>query len=512
MQSAKTEPAPQDTEGDEDNTAAPSIEERKTEEIVIAFVGPVASGVSHTAKIFGNVLEDHYGYSCHPIKMSQLIKDFAPRNNMDISNYKSEDERIKELQECGTKMREDFGGDVLAKRAIEQIAVDRLKNEGYSDSDGSTPRRAERRRRVHIIDALKHPEEVSILRDVYGDAFWLIGVFAPSGVRERRLKDKGANQSNVQKLMQIDEHESKPSGQRVRNTIQKSDFFIRNDQDNAKTLNSTVKRFLEILFGIQVHTPTRHEAAMYTAQASAASSACLSRQVGAAIYSSDGELIGKGSNDVPKFGGGLYSEDDQSEDNRCFLWRSGICHNDDRKSKLYDNIFEELKELLKNSIEKKDVVRALRNTDTRNLIEYSRSVHAEMEAIISVARNNKNGLVGSTLYTTTYPCHNCARHIVASGINTVIYIEPYPKSLALELHDDAITTDENEQGKKVLFLQYEGVAPKNILRLFGEPAERKIQGKAKVLDRKQASPVIHAPLDGFHSREQMIVDQLKRLA
>ncbi|MDN3612645.1 hypothetical protein QWZ16_23945 [Vibrio ostreicida] len=26
-----------------------------------------------------------------------------------------------------------------------------------------------------------------------------------------------------------------------------------------------------------------------------------------------------------------------------------------------------------------------------------------------------------------FPCHNCAKHIVASGIKRVVYVEPYPK-------------------------------------------------------------------------------------
>lgn len=36
--------------------------------------------------------------------------------------------------------------------------------------------------------------------------------------------------------------------------------------------------------------------------------------------------------------------------------------------------------------------------------------------------------MGTTLYATMYPCHNCARHIVAAGIRKVIYIERYGES------------------------------------------------------------------------------------
>jgi deoxycytidylate deaminase len=86
----------------------------------------------------------------------------------------------------------------------------------------------------------------------------------------------------------------------------------------------------------------------------------------------------------------------------------------------------------------------LASTDVDYLTEYSRSIHAEIEAILSVAREGKHSLVGSTLFTTTYPCHNCARHIVAAGVSEVVYIHPYKKSKAIQLHHDAITEDPTE--------------------------------------------------------------------
>jgi isoquinoline 1-oxidoreductase alpha subunit len=69
----------------------------------------------------------------------------------------------------------------------------------------------------------------------------------------------------------------------------------------------------------------------------------MSRQVGAAIVSDGRELISIGWNDVPKFGGGLYSEDDQAvydeqkksiedKDHRCFKWGMKICHNEVRRN------------------------------------------------------------------------------------------------------------------------------------------------------------------------------------
>jgi deoxycytidylate deaminase len=66
---------------------------------------------------------------------------------------------------------------------------------------------------------------------------------------------------------------------------------------------------------------------------------------------------------------------------------------------------------------------------------------------------------GADLYTTTFPCHNCCRHIIDAGIRKVIYIEPYAKSKAPRLHKDEISIDRIEEGK-LPFLPFLGVGPR----------------------------------------------------
>jgi len=117
-------------------------------------------------------------------------------------------------------------------------------------------------------------------------------------------------------------------------------------------------------------------------------------------------------------------------------------------------------------------------------------------------------MVGGTLYTTTFPCHNCARHIVAAGISKVYYVEPYAKSLALELHNDSIGVSADEK-KKVAFLQYEGVGPDSVLKLFHHGIERKDQGKARSVDKKTAIPVLPPPMDGFTTHEKRVITHIE---
>lgn len=485
-----------------------SLEGRRTDELVIGFVGPVGSGVSLTAKMVMESLTEDYGYEVSSIKVSDIIRESAGVVGEECPNDLPGDERISQLQKIGSKLRDQMNDEYLAEKCVEKIGLARVDS-GYAKSGETLI--SEPRRYVHIIDSLKHPAEVELLQDVYGETFWLFGVFAPENVRKARLDNGGVDSGKIEGIFKVDEDEGFSYGQKVRDTIFQSDFFVRNDGENDEGLKKAINRFLEIIFNISVQTPTQDEAAMYVAVSTASTSGCLSRQVGAAIYSKAGELIGKGANDVPKYGGGLYSSEDEINDHRCYKWGGKICHNDDRKNRLYDKIITELIEggHVKNTIKRDKIVNSLRKTDVRSLIEYSRAVHAEMEAIISVARGAKNGLVGSTMYSTTFPCHSCARHIVASGIDQVIYIEPYPKSLADKLHHDSISDKDDGESKHVIFLQYEGVAPKNVIKLFQQKEERKAEGKAITRKKKEASPISRSPLDGFSTREQIVIQRIK---
>ena len=110
------------------------------------------------------------------------------------------------------------------------------------------------------------------------------------------------------------------------------------------------------------------------------------------------------------------------------------------------------------------------------LIEYQRPVHAEMAAITDAARLGIP-IEDTILYTTTFPCHGCARHIVAAGIQRVVYIEPYAKSLARTLHSDSIAIDEMTPGR-VHFVPFVGLAPRRYMELFKMGKRKDEHGKA----------------------------------
>ena len=493
---------------------ANDISDRLSQEIIIALIGPVGSGVSTAGKFLEEVLRETFAYKVCPIlKPSTIIKAEASRVSMVAPPREPLNEYIDVMQTAGNSLREKFGGNYLTEKIVELISKFRTNNGGYKD-DVALPGR-----RAYIIDSLKNQEELDLLRSIYGETLCVFGVFAPDGIRKNRLESDGVPPDQVKKIIDRDQSEIATFGQNTRKLFVQADFFVCNDRKEDE-LRSRIVRFLNIMFDTSVHTPTRAESAMYEASAAAANSACMSRQVGAAIVSKGGELIAVGWNDVPRFGGGLYSEDSRSvyddtsksivdRDHRCFNWGGKICHNENRRFSIIDAVVRKIsdKGYIEKGITVADIKKILVGTEIDSLIEFSRSIHAEMEAILSVAREGKHSLAGATLYTSVYPCHNCARHIVASGIESVVYIEPYLKSLAIDLHNDVITEDPNDIGK-VIFRQFDGVAPRNYLKLFKPTADRKFNGKLSKSAPNIALPVFRIQLDSQAQYEDKVIADL----
>lgn len=477
---------------------------------MLAVVGPVGSGCSRVIHILKDLPEHDFGYEASIHTLSEVITSSLPLLGDAAPSVGVGIKRVEDLQAAGNALRKRFGHEYLAAKTIERIARWRAEK-GMQKSGGGedVPRSV---RHVHLIDSLKNPAELKVFRETYGDMFWLFGVFAPEAVRRLRLtKQKGYNEADLALVIRNDYNEREPHGQSVRDTFHQADFFVRNDQPNDTRLKLLMLRNLEVLFGAAIQTLTLDEASMYAAYAEAAGSACMSRQVGAAIVSEKGEVIGLGKNDVPRYGGGLYTSESGDADHRCFRWANKICHNDDRKAHLYGELWRQLNDdgLLMAGVDSVRAASSMATTELKQLIEFSRAVHAEMEAVISVARGGKHGLLGSTLYCTTYPCHSCARHILAAGVKRVVYIEPYPKSLAMTLHYDAVSESEEDDGKKLVFLQYSGVAPKHMLRLFKASRPRKdSDGRCIVLPRKTVIPLLAVSLDDYATHEKYVVARL----
>lgn len=485
-----------------------------TPELVIALCGPIGSPLHDVSTNIEELLTTKFGYTkCETIRLSEFIESFAKVRKTVISSEPYL--RIKTMIELGNNMREEFGAEILAKLAIKKIAKARASedaNENNSveiNENKNALKAATKPQRVaHVIDSIKNQNELDILKLVYGDLLYTIGVYAPLTLRETNLKKQGLLDSEVSLLIDRDSGEELENGQTVRKTFPFSDYFLRVENRTQSEITERVERFLSLVLGVKPLTPTVHEMAMYSAASAAGHSACLSRQVGACVTSSSGKIISAGWNDVPKFGGGLYiSSEDQNRDLRCWNKDGGKCFNDEEKNYLAGRVATTL---INNNFvaasNKEKLIDCLRHdSGLRDLIEFSRSIHAEMHALLSSLQLNGAEVAGGKIYVTTYPCHSCARHIIAAGIKEVFFIEPYRKSLAIKLHDDAMSEDENDT-EKVILRQYDGVAPRRFMALFRTNSERKDNGKLIKHRTVSAMPVIKLSLEAIPRLEAMVVN------
>ncbi len=469
----------------------------RTDELVVGLCGPIGSPLHKVAMSFKEVLEQRYGYECTIVRLSAVIEEMRGP----LAETRRFD-RIQKLIEAGNELRRQFGASVLADMAIGKIALEREKAKKVANAPRYT-----NRRRCYIIDSIKNNNELEILRLVYRDMFHFVGVFAPLHVRQAELESGGMSLPEVYQLIDRDSGEELEHGQTVRDTFPRADCFVRAGIENSD-MSERIQRLLDLIFRTKVITPTIAETAMYQAASAAGNSACLSRQVGAAITDAAGEMLAIGWNDVPQFGGGLYKSSAVGGDKRCFNWK-GICHNDEEKDLLAEKVVTVLRDAgLVEGAQVGRAIGALRASPIRALIEFSRSIHAEMHALLSAGHSAGARIRGGTVYCTTYPCHSCARHLVAAGVQAVYYIEPYRKSQAVKLHEDAITEHEEAVGK-MRILPFDGVSPSRFLEFF-QMADQPRKREGKVISRNpcDAVPVSHTTLESIPALEGLVMQSL----
>lgn len=425
------------------------INELEADELVFAVVGPVGSGTSWIAgTLEEQARKRHEHVTVEVIKASSVIRNWADQNNVIISD-KSSLARAQSLQDAGDKIRQRNKSGV-AVQLISAIHSHRKTLETDSSTKSTDVGKAVKR--VYILDSLKHPAEVELLRRVYREAFCLIGVVCEPSRRLERLKDakcQDSTKQEVEKFASRDEDAGIKYGQKVADTFHLADFFVDNTPDRflgpdrkenpAWDVNDQLGRLFDILTHSKITRPTPSETGMFHAYGAQMRSACLSRQVGAALMDRTGNLMSTGTNEVPRAGGGIYGDidgfDPEPDDYRC-AYSGGYCRNTHAGEEIIHELIERLPEL--KAYDFKELRTTLKTTSLGRLVEFSRAVHAEMDAILSAARQGASP-VGGRLFVTTFPCHYCARHIVSAGIDEVQYIEPYPKSRAFDLHGDAIT-------------------------------------------------------------------------
>jgi cytidine deaminase len=431
------------------------------------------------------------GYTTKSIRLSAELQKFS--RFAETAKHSREDERLDALMTAGDVFRREAGrGDAVGLLGVSGIR--RLRRE----VTGNERKHADAQ--AYILHSLKRPEELRTLRSIYGSSFFVLSVFAPIATRTEALCRRFAESHSVlassnfvDKARAIIDRDKKEVGtllgQDVEATFPEADFFL--DATETSALDQQITRFIEIIFGHPFVTPTTDEYGMFHAKAASLRSADLSRQVGAVIATNRGEILTTGCNEVPRSHGNIWEDVAfTSRDRRDF--KLGYDSTARMKNEMLEEVFERLSSWLepeKASLSPADLAsKALRDgehpplkgTRIDNVLEFGRSVHAEMSALTEAARRGVS-VLGARLFCTTFPCHMCARHIISAGLKEVIYIEPYPKSMAKNLYEDMLNVD-NEVGnpEAVCFRPFVGLAPRRFIEFFQSPVRKNARGMALV--------------------------------
>jgi len=271
---------------------------------------------------------------------------------------RGESESRERMIDLGNTLRAESGPGALARRLLPKLQRDRNT----------------------VIDSIRHPAEVEVLRSV-SSRFRLIWIDAAEAARLGRIRARAraGDPSSLEELRGLEGRElgsADPAAQQLLAVRALADDVIVNDGSLAE-LHAQLQRLLRSNLGFE--RPDWDEYFMSIGRVVAARSNCVKRKV-ASVITVDRRIIATGYNGTPRG----VTNCNEGGCPRCNSFAPGGA---------------ELGECL--------------------------CSHAEENAITQSAYHGVS-VRGGTLYTTLCPCLMCTKMIINSGINEVVYSADYP--------------------------------------------------------------------------------------
>jgi deoxycytidylate deaminase/dephospho-CoA kinase len=399
---------------------------------VIALTGPFGAGLTTAA----NRMQSQHGY--------QNVSVSAGLRNEWAGRYENQLPARSDLQRLGDELRQEGGPGALVDHALSQ-----------ADLDAGGP---------IVIESIKNVGEITVLRRLFGYRLLLVAILSDIDVRIQRLiplyDELGLDPSHVKDDDLRDRNEEVPYGQEVELCIDLADIILLNNDSMQDFLTK-----IDDLVGLADRSKTRDltetEIYMHSAYSMARGSKCLKRHVGAVLVDSLGRVVAAGYNENPS--GTKPCAEEVLYNFRCHRdivrnehfaslarrgarcpvcnspiariegppWRCPRCYQQGRKTNLEVYFFPD------------------------RAMNWCTAVHAEVRAILAAGDRAR----GAVLYTTTFPCMQCAEKITEAGVAGVVYTEAYP-----DLYGSARMRIAN-----INVRQFEGVRSSAVDRLFPNP-------------------------------------------
>ena len=414
---------------------------------VIGLTGAFGSGCTSAAGYLAGLDEPYL-----VVSLSSFLRELWGRQESTLAMR-------RDLQDLGDEVRQEHGQHALVQQALEAA---------LSRHEGA--------KRI-AIDAIRNVGEVRWLQERYGERFTLFALYADKSVRYERYQDQYGSEDEFSRDDQRDRGETAEDwGQQIARCVDSADIFIVNNEqvDEYKrdpVLGGKIAKYAAIAEGRGTSFAEPREMLMNLAYSASHGSRCLKRQVGAVI-ARGAEPLSTGFNENP----------DRLQP--CVIEFDGTCYRDRIRQNKYNELVDAKASCPNCGAEFADtllppwVCKACR----RKLDDFffpdramwwCTALHAEHRAILNAGGQS---LSGCDLYTTTFPCPQCAEQIIHAGIDRVIYVDAYPDVGGVELLKRARVTLE----------LFEGVRSRNFHRFFsGVQAQMEKEAIRKIVEKSE---------------------------
>ncbi|HEY8937856.1 MAG TPA: hypothetical protein VIM65_21675 [Cyclobacteriaceae bacterium] len=314
---------------------------------------------------------------------------------------------------------------------------------------------------VHVvIDSLKNSLELLFFKERYS-AFYMVALNSEDRLTNIRtsisnLVDTGLDDL-IYEIGSMDDHEYEVNDFKkgeffspdIQNCIQKSDIHLNTDPIDDEELKNNVNRFKNldeylIKYASLIRhpglvTPTAYERCMQVAYNAKYNSGCISRQVGAVVTEENFSIKAVGWNDVPRGSVSClqrnvldYTMESGPSDVFAYSDYERQGRSENSKGKIFR---EEFIKIYKTGYTKAQLggrncpfcFKSAYNSFEGNENQvHTRSLHAEENAMLQIAKDGGSALHGGNLFTTASPCELCSKKAFQLGIKNIYYIDPYP--------------------------------------------------------------------------------------
>lgn len=332
-----------------------------------------------------------------------------------------------------------------------------------------------------IIDRLKNSYELMYFREKYS-GFYMITSSRNEKDRIKLINEKILESEpitdltdNLRLLSKLDETEFNTEEFKngefdsfdIENCVQKSDYHvvIRNNfsfeeviikcketarQQHNNQIERTNEDYIFQPFILQVLklialiqqpglvTPTYIERVMQSAYNAKLNSGCISRQVGAVVTDSHFSVKGIGWNDVPDGQTSCANRDlrdlvSGSDDSFTNFEKGFSDHKYKDKKSFNEKIkldFDSKKDNFQINLKGRPCsfcFKTFHNSyEAKENQVHTRSLHAEENAMLQIAKFGGQPLKGGNLFTTASPCELCSKKAYQLGIKNIFFIDLYP--------------------------------------------------------------------------------------